>query len=201
MARLLRLGMVIAPMAILLSAGCDSRPSLTSPTKVNDVSRSNAQLNGTFTSQRGSAQGLRAFSQTGLEEITVEVLDSAGVDTGIRAQVSSDGSFSVEGLPVPSFTLLFRNGVGELIGEFTFTNVQDGQTIFIELKLEGDTLELVDETRVGGNGVVVEGAIDDDSSDDQSDDDSESEDSDDDSSDDNSSDDNSSGQAAPLQSR
>ena len=194
MARVLRLGMVIAPMAILLSAACDSSPSLTSPTKVNDVSRPSVQLNGTFTSPRGAAQGLRVFSQTGVEEITVEVLDNAGADTGLRAQVGSDGSFSLVGLPLGSFTLRFRDEKTEIIEEFTFTGVLENQTISIVLKLEHDTVTLVHETRVDGNGVVVEGTIqDDDSSDDQSDDDSESEDSDDDNSDDDKSDDTSSG--------
>ena len=112
MVRVLELGRVMASMAILLFAGCDSSQSLTSPTKANDVSRSSVQLNGTFTSPRGAAQGLRVFSQTGVEEITVEVLDNAGADTGIRAQVGSDGSFSLAGLPVGSFTLRFRNEEG-----------------------------------------------------------------------------------------
>ena len=189
MARALRLGMVIAPMAILLSAGCDSRPSLTLPTK--DVSRSSAQLNGTFTSLRGSAQGLRAFSQTGLDEITVEV-----EGTNITTQVRSDGSFTLRGLPEGSFKLFFRDKNGAVIGEIDFGNILSGQSIEILLRLEEDgSVTLLEERR---DGVVLEGNIvsDDDSSDDNSSDDDSSDDnsSDDNSSDDNSSDDNSSGQ-------
>ena len=183
MARALRLGMVIAPMAILLSAGCDSRPSLTSPTK--DVSRSSAQLNGTFTSLRGSAQGLRAFSQTGLDEITVEV-----EGTNITTQVRSDGSFTLRGLPEGSFKLFFRDKNGAVIGEIDFGNILSGQSIEILLRLEEDgSVTLLEERR---DGVVLDNIVsDDDSSDDNSSDDDSS---DDDSSDDNSSDDNSSGQ-------
>ena len=70
---------------------------------------------------------------------------------------------------------------GEIIEEFTFTDVLENQTISIVLKLENDTLTLVDETRVGGDGVAVEGTIDDNSSDDQSDDNSSDDKSDDDS--------------------
>ncbi len=66
--------------------------------------------------------------------------------------------------------------------------------VSIVLMLEDDTVTLVEETRVGSDGVVVEGTInDDDSSDDQSDDDSESEDSQSGDSDDDNSDDTSSG--------
>ena len=113
-------------------------------------------------------------------------------NTDIQTGVSSDGTFSLTGLPVGSFTLLFRNEDGEILGEFTFTNVVDGQTISLVLRLEDDTVTLEEERR---DGVVVSGTIDgdDESSDDESSDDDSQDDesSDDESSDDESSDDES----------
>ncbi len=188
MAKLLRLAILIVPFVILLSTGCDVNPSPTSTTTVNSVPASSTRLNGSFTSRSVSSQGLGGFSQTDLDEITVEVQN-----TDIQTGVSSDGTFSLTGLPVGSFTLLFRNQDGQILGEFTFTNVVDGQTISLVLKLEDDTVTLEEERR---DGVVVSGTIDwdDDSSDDESSDDESSDDesSDDESSDDDSSDDDSS---------
>ena len=188
MAKLLRLAMLIVPFVVLLSTGCDVNPSPTSTTTVNSVPASSTRVNGTFTSRNVSSQGLGGFSQTELDEITVEVQN-----TDIQTGVSSDGTFSLTGLPVGSFTLLFRNEDGEILGEFTFTNVVDGQTISLVLKLEDDTVTLEEERR---DGVVVSGTIDgDDESEDEesSDDDSQDDESaDEESSDDESGDDDSS---------
>ncbi len=188
MAKLLRLAMLIVPFVVLLSTGCDVNPSPTSTTPVNSVPASSTRVNGTFTSRNVSSQGLGGFSQTELDEITVEVQN-----TDIQTGVSSDGTFSLTGLPVGSFTLLFRNEDGEILGEFTFTNVVDGQTISLVLKLEDDTVTLEEERR---DGVVVSGTIDgDDESEDEesSDDDSQDDESaDEESSDDESGDDDSS---------
>ncbi len=118
MAKLLRLAVLTVPFVILLSTGCDVNPSPTSTTTVNSVPASSTRLNGSFTSRSVSSQGLGGFSQTDLDEITVEVQN-----TDIQTGVSSDGTFSLTGLPVGSFTLLFRNEDGEILGEFTFTNV------------------------------------------------------------------------------
>ena len=189
MAKQLGLAALTVPFVILLSTGCDVNPSPTSTTTVNNVPAISTRLNGSFTSRNLSSQGRGGFSQTDLDEITVEVQN-----TDIQTGVSSNGAFSLTGLPVGSFTLLFRNEVGEILGEFTFTNVVDGQTISLVLSLEDDTVTLEEERR---DGVVVSGTIDgdDESSDDESSDDESQDDasSDDTSSDDASSDDESGG--------
>ena len=186
MAKLLRIAVLTVPFVVLLSTGCDVNPSPTSTTPVNSVPATSTRLNGSFTSRNVSSQGLGGFSQTELDEITVEVQD-----TDIQTGVGSDGTFSLTGLPLGSFTLLFRNEDGEILGELTFTNVADGQTISLVLKLEDDTVTLEEERR---DGVVVSGTIDgDDESDDGSDDEDSADDHshDDESSDDESSDDTS----------
>ena len=161
---------VLLGMLAVFAFGCGSDVP-TSSTSVSTAASSSVRLNGSFASSGGSA--LRDFTQSELDDITVEV-----EGTNITTQVRSDGSFSLRGLPVGLFNLIFRDENGAVIGEIAFGNVLSGQSIEILLRLEEDgSVTLLEERR---DGVILEGHIvgdDDSSSDDSESDDSSSDDS------------------------
>ena len=155
----IRSGRVSALLGMLLVAlvtfGCGSSPTSTSsssgPSSQETVE--GAVLSGTFTSASASSSGLTAFSQTDVNDITVAV---AG--TGLSAPVSN-GTFFLSGLPTGSFTLVFRDGAGTVLGRLTFNDVHAGQTIELLLELHDEGVVLLREIR--DDEIVVDNTADD----------------------------------------
>lgn len=180
MSQLCRLFIVVGVAALVALTACDSSP--TTPTQPVSSNR----ILGSFVSEPSAAARQTASPHTSYEGINVSVRQ----DGRITVAVSSNGTFTLEDVPVGRVTIIFtRDGVE--IGEVDIRGVGSAEEIRV-------TLELTD------NGIVVlvdlqrsleeDGTSDDESSDDESSDDESSDDesSDDESSDDESSDDSSS---------
>jgi len=123
-------------------------------------SQDGVNLSGQFVSDGRSPLALRAQSAKDLVGVTVEVLDSDGNDTGIRVAVSSNGSFTLRGLPEGAFTLIFRDESGNRIGRIRFKEVLPNQEISILVDLADDgTVSLLMEKRngIGHGDVELEG--------------------------------------------
>jgi hypothetical protein len=91
------------------------------------------------------------------DDIIVRVLE----DPAVSVKVSSDGTFTLRGLPAGTFTLLFTRG-GTVIGQQTFTSVAPNQEITLQVELLDDgEVVVVDERRTGiGHGdIEIEGEI------------------------------------------
>ena len=123
-------------------------------------SQDGVNLSGQFVSDGRSPLALRAQSAKDLVGVTVEVLDSDGNDTGIRVAVSSNGSFTLRGLPEGAFTLIFRDESGNRIGRIRFKEVMPNQQLSILVDLNDDgTVSLLMEKRngIGHGDVELEG--------------------------------------------
>ena len=159
--RLSRVSALVAVFLVaFLSFSCDSSPTSpsTSPSPSSSSSSQDvaerAQLSGTFTPASASSSRFAAFSQTDVNDITVEVLG-----TGQSVAVTN-GTFFLGELPTGSFTLVFRDGTGTELGRLTFNNVQAGQTIELLLELHDQGVVLLKEVRDGET--VVDNTTDDD---------------------------------------
>ena len=133
--------------------GSPSGPSTASPGVV---------LNGSIVGAAGlssagfgvSAQASKAVSITGT--VTVSVQGSPGISTTI----SSNGSFTLRGLPTGSFTLAFtRDGVP--LGTLTFNSVMPNQEVTITVNITGSSVVLLEEQRngVGHGDLEIEGRV------------------------------------------
>ena len=148
---------VLVSLVIMAFTGCGggspSGPSTASPGVV---------LNGSLVGAAGSssagfgvsAQASKAISITGT--VTVSVQESPGIST----TVSSDGSFTLRGLPTGSFTLVFtRDGVP--LGTLTFNSVMPNQEVTITVNITGSSVVLLEEQRngVGHGDLEIEGRV------------------------------------------
>lgn len=152
---------LVGTLALLLAIRCGFSP--TAPFDGFNGDGGGVRLSGTFTGQ-GNASAITALTAKALSEfdkITVEVLDSEGKPTGIETRVSSDGSFTLRGLPEGRFTLVFRmEGEAEPIGTITFRRVLPNQEITIVVRLtDAGSVKLVDEKRrgIGHGDIEIEG--------------------------------------------
>lgn len=164
---------------------CDSSP--TSSTSPSGPSVSN-RVSGAFVSETGAAVRQTARASSSFEGITVSVRQ----DGTITVDVSSNGTFTLEGVPVGRVTVVFTRD-GTEIGEIDIHGVGSSEEIRMMLELSGDTVVLLEMERGLEDGEGDDESSDADSEDDESEDEeseddesSEDEDSEDDESDDDS---------------
>jgi len=100
--------------------------------------------------------GVVAMPQAAGDPIVVHVLS----DPSITATVADDGSFTLRGLPIGAFTLVFMQGTAQ-IGRLDFSQVAPNQQITITVQLVNSEVVLVDESRtgIGDAGVELEGPV------------------------------------------
>jgi hypothetical protein len=98
-----------------------------------------------------SAQSAGAVAQaTAAGRITVTVLEAPS----ITANVSGNGTFVLEGLPLGTFTLVFtRDGV--TLGTVTVTGVGGGAEVKIVVRIEGSTVVVI-ELKIGDQDATAE---------------------------------------------
>ena len=82
------------------------------------------------------------------------------VGTTITATVTTDGTFTLRGLPEGSFTLEFFDGATSL-GTIEFTGVNANQEITITVLIEGSTVTLLEQRRngIGHGDLEIEGRV------------------------------------------
>jgi hypothetical protein len=82
------------------------------------------------------------------------------VGTTITATVTTDGTFTLRGLPEGSFTLEFFDGATSL-GTIEFTGVNANQEITITVLIQGSTVTLLDQRRngIGHGDLEIEGLV------------------------------------------
>ena len=141
------LGLVFALMMGLVWISCGS-----SPTTPSESSALGNRLSGRFTNLGSAESAFQGFAQSTLEGITVYVRE----DPAIQTRVSSDGSFTLRGLPNGQFTLVFGDSLGDLLFDSVLPNTE--LTIVVQLTSRG-RVRLVDEKRTGiGHGdLEIEG--------------------------------------------
>jgi len=169
-----------AVSVLLLALGFACSFSPTSPFEGFDGMGS--RISGEFVSEGTSSAALKASRQSTFENVTVSVKQ----DPSIQTSVKSNGTFTLEGIPDGTVTLVFKSDV-QLMGEIMLRDVRPNQEIRIVVELTVDLrVVLVEEER---------DEVDDDSADDDSADDDSADDdpADDDPADDDSADDGSSG--------
>lgn len=116
-------------------------------------------LSGRFASAASLTAGLKSLAANAFDGVTVTVFDASGNDTGITTGVSSNGSFTLRGLPEGSFTLVFKDANGNEIGRMTFDEVKTNQEITIVVALEQGGVRLLEEKRdgIGHGDIEIEG--------------------------------------------
>jgi hypothetical protein len=144
------LAMLLAIVALVsLQAACGGGPS--SP------SNEGISLQGTVVGDgaafASAASGRSAASAT----LTVTVQENPA----ITATVGGDGRFSLRGLPEGGFTLVFSSG-GVPIGTLHFAELKPNQEITLTVRVEGNTVVLVEERRngIGHGDTEIEGRVD-----------------------------------------
>ncbi len=123
-------------VAALTSVACGSNPASSSDPVV---------VRGTVlgaTAGTVSAQSAGASAQAGAAgRITVSVLEAPS----ITANVSGNGTFMLEGLPLGTFTLVFtRDGV--TLGTVTVTGVGGGAEVKIVVEIDGSSVVVIELT-------------------------------------------------------
>jgi hypothetical protein len=123
----------------------------------NPASPSSAQgvvLRGTVTGD-ASAHSAAAGSQA--EVVSVYVQENPAIKTTVGA----DGSFTLRGLPEGSFTLVFTNSAGKILGTLTFSAVAPNQEITITVQVSSTSVTLIEEQRngIGNGGIEIEGIV------------------------------------------
>jgi hypothetical protein len=97
---------------------------------------------GTASASSGSVS---AFSNADVEGLKVTVAEAPEITTTVAA----DGSFVLRGLPDGSFTLLFTDADGNLVGSLTFDEVRPNQEITVTVDVADGQVVLVEERRDG----------------------------------------------------
>jgi hypothetical protein len=92
-----------------------------------------------------SSDGVSAFSAAAGEGLTVTVAEAPHITTTVGA----DGSFVLRGLPEGSFTLLFTDESGNLVGSLSFDEVRANQEITVTIDVVNGEVVLVEERRDG----------------------------------------------------
>ena len=156
MSQFCRVFIAFGVTALAAFTACDSSP--TSPTTGQASSN---RIFGSFVSETSAASRQTASPNTSYEGINVSVRQ----DGRITVAVSSNGTFTLEDVPVGRVTIIFtRDGVK--IGEVDIRGVGSTEEIRVTLELTAnDTVVLVDVQRT-----MEDDTSDDDSSDDNSED-------------------------------
>ena len=108
---------------------------------------------------RGSLAGT-ASAQSGASSAAV-VTVTLREDPTITTTVGADGSFTLRGLPEGSFTLVFSNERGAVIGTLSFDGVRPNQEITITVRITSSGVTLLDERRngIGHGDLEIEGKV------------------------------------------
>jgi hypothetical protein len=115
-------------------------------------------------SLRGTVSGFGAVAaadvaamSSSVDAITVTVQENPAITT----RVGSDGTFTLRGLPEGSFTLVFTNGSGAVLGTLRFTELKPNQELTITIKVTDNAVTLLDERRngIGHGGIEIEGLV------------------------------------------
>jgi hypothetical protein len=148
-----------ALLAALGIAACNYNPTSPFEGFNGELSQNGATLKGRFATAASLSAGLKSVAANAFDGITVTVLDKNGNDTGITTGVSSNGSFTLRGLPAGSFTLVFKDANGDEIGRMTFDEVKVNQEITIVVALDQGGVQLLEEKRdgIGHGDIEIEG--------------------------------------------
>jgi hypothetical protein len=105
-----------------------------------------------------SAAGVSALSTRAATATPVTV--TVQENTAITTTVGADGSFTLRGLPVGGFTLVFSSG-GTPLGTLSFTEVKPNQEITVTVQVSGSTVTLLEDRRngIGHGDVEIEGTV------------------------------------------
>jgi hypothetical protein len=138
---------LVVPVLILAACGGPSSPS----------SEEGISLQGTLVgdgvASASSAGGRAAAAST----ITVTVVENPS----IVVTVGADGRFTLRGLPQGGFTLLFMAD-GARVGTLAFAELKPNQEITLTVRLDGNTVVVVEERRngIGHGDTEIEGRVD-----------------------------------------
>ena len=138
---------VICVLAAFVIAACGGSPS--GPSEGQGVTLT-GRVHGGPVALVSSASGASSAAT-----LTVTV-----VGTTITATVTTDGTFTLRGLPEGSFTLEFFDGATSL-GTIEFTGVNANQEITITVLIEGSTVTLLEQRRngIGHGDLEIEGLV------------------------------------------
>jgi hypothetical protein len=138
---------LVVPVLVLAACGGPSSPS----------SEEGISLQGTLVgdgvASASSAGGRAAAAST----ITVTVVENPS----IVVTVGADGRFTLRGLPQGGFTLLFMAD-GARVGTLAFAELKPNQEITLTVRLDGNTIVVVEERRngIGHGDTEIEGRVD-----------------------------------------
>ena len=118
-------------------------------------------LRGTILNQGPVSNALfskSAGAQSADDAITVTVQENPA----ITANVGDDGSFTLRGLPVGTFTLVFKSAGGAVLGMLSFAQVKPNQEITITIEVTASGPVLIEERRngIGHGDLEIEGLVD-----------------------------------------
>jgi len=141
--------------AALGVGGCGSE----SPFAATSVNGSSVVLQGTVLNfVPAPSAGFVSAQAAADATITVSVVE----DPNITTKVGSDGSFVLRGLPAGSFTLLFKDASGNVLGTLEFDAVLPNQELTVSVEIVAGSVVLVEELRngIGHAGLEIQGTID-----------------------------------------
>jgi hypothetical protein len=144
-----RLAPVVFAAASALAA-CGGSPTAPSGAGVS--------LDGVVVGLAAAASPLHASagSTASASEVTVTCVENPA----IVATVGSDGRFTLRGLPDGGFTLVFKEGTGEL-GQIGFSEVKPNQQITVTVAVTATGVTVVEEKRngIGHGDLEIEGLV------------------------------------------
>lgn len=142
------LAAVLCVLSAVVIAACGGSPS--GPSSAEGVTLSGRVV--------GGPVGFASASSGASSSITLTVTVQG---TSISTTITTDGTFTLRGLPEGSFTLEFFDGSTSL-GTLTFTDVNANQQITITVSLDGSTVTLLEQRRngIGHGDVEIEGTVD-----------------------------------------
>lgn len=141
-------------MLMFALAGCNSNPTSPSPAPssspevASSATAGAPELTGTFSQASALSAGLRSLRFVGVDGMMVEVQG-----TGITTTVAN-GMFVLEGLPVGTFTLVFKDATGSEVGSIRFDGVAADHKITIVVELNDGLVALTEESRANESGPV-----------------------------------------------
>jgi hypothetical protein len=149
---------VLVSLALVTLVACGGEGPSQPSANATDVVVKGTVLGTAFGSS--SAYGLSSLASP-VTSITASITVAVEGRPGISTIVSSDGSFTLRGLPTDSFTLVFSRE-GAPLGTLRFNTVLPNQELTITVNLTGNAVVLVDEKRngIGHGDIEVEGSVD-----------------------------------------